>query len=65
MCITELGANGLGGKVIADGMLRDAKTRQERRGSNPAPNGLELSCPAEAGSSSLLYGTPAGQASST
>ena len=27
------------------------------------PNGLELSCPAEAGSSSLLYGTPTGQAS--
>ncbi len=29
------------------------------------PNGLELSCPAEAGSLPLLYGTPAGQASST
>jgi hypothetical protein len=28
------------------------------------PNGLELSCPAEAGSSSLLYGTRAGQARS-
>jgi hypothetical protein len=27
------------------------------------PNGLELSCPAEAGNSQLLYGTPAGQAS--
>ena len=27
------------------------------------PNGLELSCPAEAGKPSLLYGTPAGQAS--
>ena len=24
------------------------------------PNGLELSCPAEAGKLSLLYGTPAG-----
>jgi hypothetical protein len=29
-----------------------------------APNGLELSCPAEAGELPLLYGTPAGQASS-
>ena len=29
------------------------------------PNGLELSCPAEAGNSPLLYGTPAGQASRT
>jgi hypothetical protein len=29
------------------------------------PNGLELSCPAEAGNPPLLYGTPAGQASST
>ncbi len=29
------------------------------------PNGLELSCPAEAGNSLLLYGTPAGQASGT
>jgi hypothetical protein len=28
------------------------------------PNGLELSCLAEAGNSPLLYGTPAGQASS-
>ena len=28
------------------------------------PNGLELSCPAEAASSSLLYGTPAAQSSS-
>jgi hypothetical protein len=27
------------------------------------PNGLELSCPAEAGNLSPLYGTPAGQAS--
>ena len=27
------------------------------------PNGLELSCPAEAGNPSPLYGTPAGQAS--
>jgi hypothetical protein len=30
----------------------------------PPPNGLELSCPAEAGSLSSLYVTPAGQASS-
>jgi len=30
----------------------------------PPSNGLELSCPAEAGSPSLLYGTPAGQARS-
>ena len=29
-----------------------------------APNGLELSCPAEAGGSPLLYGTPASPASS-
>ena len=29
------------------------------------PNGLELSCPAEAGRPSSLYGTPAGQASNT
>ena len=28
-----------------------------------APNGLELSCPAEAGNSSLLYGAPTGRAS--
>jgi len=28
-----------------------------------APNGLELSCPAEAGNSPLLYGTPAGSTS--
>jgi hypothetical protein len=27
------------------------------------PNGLELSCPAEAGNASLLYGTPAGKTS--
>ena len=27
------------------------------------PNGLELSCPAEAGNSPLLYGTPAGKTS--
>jgi hypothetical protein len=27
------------------------------------PNGLELSCPAEAGSAPLLYGTPAGRTS--
>jgi hypothetical protein len=32
--------------------------------SDPLPNGLELSYPAEAGNSSLLYGTPEGQASS-
>ena len=29
------------------------------------PNGLELSCPAEAGNSPLLYVWPAGRASST
>jgi hypothetical protein len=28
-----------------------------------APNGLELSCPAEAGNSPILYGTPAGETS--
>ena len=28
------------------------------------PNGLELSCPAEAANSPLLYGTPAGETSS-
>jgi hypothetical protein len=28
-------------------------------------NGLELSCPAEAGGSPLLYGTPPGRASGT
>jgi hypothetical protein len=26
------------------------------------PNGLEVGCPAEAGTPSLLYGTPAGEA---
>jgi hypothetical protein len=36
-------------------------TLSELRG---VPNGLELSCPAEAGSSPQLYGTPAGQGSS-
>jgi hypothetical protein len=30
-----------------------------------SPNGLELSCPAEAGNPSLLYGTGAGGASIT
>jgi hypothetical protein len=37
--------------AISDGMLR------------VLPNGLEPSCPAEAGNSPPLYGTPAGQAS--
>jgi hypothetical protein len=37
-------------------------TPQERQPT--LPNGLELSCPAEAGNSPLLYGSLAGQASS-
>ena len=49
---------------IANQVLRQQWPGQLGVRRRAAHNGLELSCPAEAGQLSLLYGTPAGQASS-